>query len=114
MKAVCVITGGGSGMGLATAKMMGKEHYIIIAGRYCNKLEKAIEDLRNENIEAEFKVCDISDRASVDGLAKRAREIDFSHSVIHAAGMSPNVGEARVIMETNALGTININEIYFA
>jgi NAD(P)-dependent dehydrogenase (short-subunit alcohol dehydrogenase family) len=113
MKSVCVITGGGSGMGLATAKMLGKEHYIIIAGRNLNKLEKAIEELRDENIQAEFLVCDISNRDSVNILAKRAREIGVIHSVIHAAGMSPNMGEAKMIMEANALGTININEEFF-
>jgi NAD(P)-dependent dehydrogenase (short-subunit alcohol dehydrogenase family) len=113
MKTVCVITGGGSGMGLATAKMLGKENYILIAGRNRNKLEKAIEELRDENIEAEFLVCDISNRDSVNSLAKRAREIGVIHSVIHAAGLSPNMGEARVIMEANALGTININEAFF-
>ena len=29
-KRICVITGGGSGMGLETAMIMGKTHYIII------------------------------------------------------------------------------------
>ena len=37
METVCVITGGGSGMGLATAKMLGKDHYILIAGRSRDK-----------------------------------------------------------------------------
>lgn len=100
-------------MGLATAKMLGKDHYILIAGRNRNKLERAINELRGINIEAEFLVCDISNRASVDILAKRAVEIGVIHSVIHAAGMSPNMGEAGVIMEANALGTININEAFF-
>jgi NAD(P)-dependent dehydrogenase (short-subunit alcohol dehydrogenase family) len=113
MKSVCVITGGGSGMGLATAKMLGNEHYIIIAGRNLNKLEKAIEELRDVKIEAEYFVCDISNRASVDALANRAKEIGVIHSVIHAAGMSPSMGEAQVIIDANALGTININEAFF-
>jgi NAD(P)-dependent dehydrogenase (short-subunit alcohol dehydrogenase family) len=113
MRTVSIITGGGSGMGLATAKMLGKEHYIIIAGRNRNKLEKAINELREVNIESEFLVCDISNRASVDALAKRAREIGVIHSVIHAAGMSPSMGDAAVIMHTNAVGTININEAFF-
>jgi len=41
MKNVCVITGGGSGMGFATAKILGKENYIIIVGRTLKKLEDA-------------------------------------------------------------------------
>jgi len=33
--------------------------------------------------------------------------------VIHAAGMSPQMGDARKIMEANALGTININDAFY-
>lgn len=42
MKTVCVITGGGSGMGLAAAKNMPKEKIIVVTGRTLSKLEKAV------------------------------------------------------------------------
>jgi len=113
MRKVCVITGGGSGMGLATAKIIGKDNYIIIVGRTIKKLEKALEELRAEGIEAEAFACDISDEASVNKLAAHAKEIGTISSVIHAAGMSPHMGEAVTIMEANALGTININELFY-
>ena len=51
MRQICVITGGGSGMGLATARIMGKMHFVIICGRSISKLEKAITELKTENIE---------------------------------------------------------------
>ncbi len=113
MKKVCVITGGGSGMGLATAKRIGKENYIIIVGRSVKKLENALEVLKTEGIEAESFACDISDRASVEELAAHAKEIGIISSVIHAAGMSPHMGDGRKILEANALGTININEAFY-
>jgi NAD(P)-dependent dehydrogenase (short-subunit alcohol dehydrogenase family) len=114
MKKVCVITGGGSGMGLATAKILGKENYIIIVGRSVKKLEGALEELKAEGIEAEAFDADISDRASVDKLAAHARKLGTISSVIHAAGMSPHMGEARTIIEANALGTINMNEAFYS
>lgn len=113
MKKVCVITGGGSGMGLATAKLIGKDNYIIIVGRSLKKLENALKELETEGIEAESYACDISDYVAVNKLAFHARKIGPISSVIHAAGMSPHMGEARTIMEANALGTINMNEAFY-
>ena len=51
MKTVCVITGGGSGMGLAAAKCMPKEKIIVISGRTVAKLEKAVEELKELGFE---------------------------------------------------------------
>ncbi|BCN28898.1 SDR family oxidoreductase [Anaeromicropila herbilytica] len=113
MKKVCVITGGGSGMGLATARLMGKDHTIIICGRSVNKLENAVNDLRNEGIDIYAVACDVSDSISVEKLAAYAKEKGPVVAVIHAAGMSPHMGSAKQIMEVNALGTIHINNTFY-
>lgn len=113
MQKVCVITGGGSGMGLETARLMGKDHYIIICGRTVNKLENAVKELEAEGIEVEAFPCDVSDYASVEKLALYARTKGKIAAVIHAAGMSPHMGDAKEIMEVNALGTININNAFY-
>ena len=110
MRQICVITGGGSGMGLATARIMGKTHYVIICGRTASKLEKAIDELKLENIECEAFSCDVSNQESVRALAEYARKLGIVQSVIHAAGMSPHMDNAQKIMEANALGTIYMNE----
>ena len=61
MKKVCVITGGGSGMGLATAKLVCEEgYYTILVGRTASKLEKAVNDLHSAGGEAEAFSCDVS------------------------------------------------------
>lgn len=113
MRNICVITGGGSGMGLATAKVMGKDHYIIISGRTVNKLDSAIQELLELGIEAEAFSCDVSVRKSVEKLAQHASELGTIKTVIHAAGMSPNMGDAETIMRVNALGTIHVNEVFY-
>lgn len=113
-KKVCVITGGGSGMGLATAKVMGKDHFIIISGRTVNKLEGAINELKELGIEAEAFACDVSDRASVMELAKHAAAKGSIETVIHAAGLSPTMGSAETLMRVNALGTIYMNEVFYS
>ena len=68
MKNVCVITGGGSGMGLAAAKFMPKEKIIVISGRTVAKLENAVNELKALGYEAYAYACDTSDRESVDIL----------------------------------------------
>ncbi|MDR2433508.1 MAG: hypothetical protein LBD47_02930 [Treponema sp.] len=39
-------------------------------------------------------LCDVSDHVSVHSLALRAKEKGPVQTVIHAAGMSPHMGEA--------------------
>ena len=45
MANVCVITGGGSGMGLEAARNIDKEVILVLTGRTVAKLEKAKEVL---------------------------------------------------------------------
>lgn len=113
MKKICVITGGGSGMGFETARQMGRDHSIIICGRTVKKLEGAVGELKAEGIDVEAFPCDVADYQSVERLARYASEKGTVAAVIHAAGMSPHMGDARSIMETNALGTIYINNAFF-
>lgn len=113
MQKVCVITGGGSGMGLASAKLMGKDHYIIICGRTVKKLESAVEKLKSEGIAVEAFPCDVSNYASVEKLANHAKSLGKVAAVIHAAGMSPHMGDAKSILEVNALGTIYVNNAFY-
>jgi NAD(P)-dependent dehydrogenase (short-subunit alcohol dehydrogenase family) len=113
MKDICVITGGGSGMGLATARLMGQNYYIIICGRNVMKLESAVEELRQQGVEAEAFPCDVSDYGSVEKLAFYAKAKGRVAAVIHAAGMSPHMGEAKTIVEVNALGTIYVNNAFY-
>ena len=75
MKDVVVITGGGSGMGLATARYMSKEKIIVLSGRTVKKLEGAVETLKNDGFEAYAFACDTSSRESVKALAEYAKSL---------------------------------------
>lgn len=114
MKKVCVITGGGSGIGLATAKaMMSQNYFIILVGRSAAKLACAVEEINGLGGEAEAFSCDISDAASTRRLAEHAATAGTVKAVIHVAGLSPHMGDARKIVEGNALGTINVNNAFY-
>ena len=113
MKNVCVITGGGSGMGLAAAKNMPKDKIIVISGRTVAKLEKAVEELKSLGFEAYPFACDTSIRESVKKLAEYAASLGEIKNVINAAGISPAMGSAgdqEKILRINALGTVYVNQ----
>ena len=111
MNKVCVVTGGGSGMGLAAAKWMPKDRIIVVSGRTESKLEKAVAQLKEAGFEAYAKSCDTSKRESVKALAEYAASLGEITNVIHAAGVSPAM---KVTMEDllriNALGTVYVNQ----
>ena len=108
MNEVCVITGGGSGMGLAAAKYMPKEKRIILSGRTVKKLERAAAELKELGYEVHVHTCDTSDRASVQALAEYASSLGEIKNVINAAGMSPAMASPEQLLRVNALGTVYV------
>lgn len=110
MKKVCVITGGGSGMGLEAAKFMPKDKIIVIAGRTVAKLEKALEELNALGFEAYAHAVDTSVRESVRELAEYAATLGEITNVINSAGMSPAQTNGEKLLRINALGTVYVNE----
>lgn len=114
MKQVCVITGGSSGIGFAAAQRMGRKGYtLVLAARTPAKLDKALEELRGEGIEALACRCDIGSWESVQELARYAAELGEVAVVLHIAGMSPHMGDAEQIVTANALGTVHIHDAFY-
>lgn len=113
-KEVCVITGGGSGMGLAAAKYMPREKIILVTGRTMSKLEKAVQELEECGYEAYAKTCDTSVREQVRELAEYASALGEIKNVIHSAGLSPAMADPEKLLRVNALGTVYVNEEFSA
>lgn len=109
MANVCVITGGGSGMGLEAAKLM-KDKIVVVSGRTEAKLEKAVAELKALGITAYAKTCDTSKRESVQALAEFAASLGEIKNVINSAGLSPTMAKPETILRVNALGTVYINQ----
>ena len=109
-KTVCVVTGGGSGMGLEAAKQMPKDKIIVIAGRTVAKLEKALEELKALGFEAYAHAVDTADRESVRQLAEYAASLGEVRNVINSAGMSPAQTNGEKLLRINALGTVYVNQ----
>ncbi len=66
---VALVTGGSSGLGLATARALGAEGArVAIASRGGDKLERALESLTTAGIEAIAVPVDVRERESIDNL----------------------------------------------
>ena len=109
MANVCVITGGGSGIGLETAKCMPTDKILVISGRTQAKLDQAVAELEAAGFEAYGVPCDVSQRREVHELAVIASLKGTITNVIHVAGVSPSMADPETIIRINALGTIHVN-----
>ena len=113
MTSVTVITGGAGGMGLATAKIVGRDHTVVLCDVRQDRLDAAVSTLDGLGITCKAVNCDVTDRQAVDGLLETASGLGTLASVIHTAGVSPSMGPAEYVMRTNAVGTVNVNESFF-
>lgn len=109
-----IVTGGAGGMGLATAKIMGADHRVIIADLSQERLDAAVAELTELGVQAQAVVADITDRSSVDALFAVANASGELRAVVHTAGVSPQMGDPRFIVRINALGTVNVVEAALA
>src|SRR6476659_5277974 len=91
---VAVITGAGSGMGRACVSRLDAVADVVVA------------DLDGPAIEGTLGVaCDVSDRDAVAALAAQVRDLGPLRALVHAAGISPTMGDARRVLEVDLVGT---------
>ncbi len=101
-------------MGVATAKVVGRDHTLVLCDVRQDRLESAAATLAELGMSATVVNCDVTDRRAVTDLLDTASGLGTLASVIHTAGVSPSMGPADYVMRTNALGTVNVNEAFHA
>jgi NAD(P)-dependent dehydrogenase (short-subunit alcohol dehydrogenase family) len=99
-------------MGLATARILGRDHRVVLCDRDPGRLDRAELELRELGVDCETATCDITDRVAVEALAERAGSLGRVASVVHTAGLSPHMGPAEQILEVNALGTVHVERAF--
>ena len=114
MDRVSVITGGAGGMGLATAKIVGRDHTLVLCDVRQDRLSTAAATLEELGMPVTVVNCDVTDQRALADLLDTANGLGSLASVIHAAGVSPSMGPADYVMRTNALGTLNVNEAFYS
>lgn len=105
-KKVYVITGGSSGIGKAAALRLGKQGIVLLSSSRAEKLEQAAAELKAEGItDIMTQVVDVANEAHVNALAAEAESLGELGAIVHSAGVSPTMGDARTLMTVNAIGT---------
>lgn len=116
---VALITGGGTGIGFATAHELGQlGAKVALCGRRPEPLAKATEELGRAGIEAFTTTCDIRDadqvKACVEAVKQRFGKIDIL--VNNAGGQFPSAAETlssrgfEAVVRNNLLGTFNVTQ----
>ncbi|NLC54762.1 MAG: SDR family oxidoreductase [Erysipelothrix sp.] len=103
MKNVHIVTGGGSGIGLDTAKSF-KDGIVIITGRNEEGLKAAVVELKAAGIEAEYRVSDVSSRQANKDLVQYAATLGKVKTVVNSAGVSGGQASAKKTLEIDLLG----------
>lgn len=109
MKKVIVITGGNSGLGLATAKILSKEHKVVILGKNLEEVPKTAKELRCEGI-----ICDVTSAEQIQNafseIIRKNKKIDC---LINCAGVwiegpieENNPTDIRNTILVNTVGTM--------
>jgi NAD(P)-dependent dehydrogenase (short-subunit alcohol dehydrogenase family) len=90
-----IVTGAASGMGRACVEHLRGLADVVVAA-----------DLRAPDLDGTIGVaCDVADPDAVQGLAGRAQELGPFRALVHAAGISPTMGDARRVLEVDLVGT---------
>ena len=112
MANVCVITGGGSGIGLEAAKNISKEKILVLAGNEVETLESAVQVLRTRGYTVFAKYCDVFNPNSVNELAEFARGLGKVKQVIHTMELTAAATKIEWILQYNILSTAYINRVF--
>ncbi len=108
-KKVIVITGGNSGLGKTTAKILSAKNDVVIFGKNVKEVQETAEELKCESV-----ICDVTDEKQVQNafsqIIKKYKKIDC---LINCAGVwikgpleQNTPEEIRNVISVNTIGTI--------
>jgi NAD(P)-dependent dehydrogenase (short-subunit alcohol dehydrogenase family) len=77
---VALITGANKGIGLETARQLGRDHgfTVLVGARDATRGEAAAQALRDEDLDAHFLLLDVTDTSSIEAAAHQVAE-KFGH-----------------------------------
>lgn len=108
---VVAVTGAG-GMGEAVARRLGSGRRLLLADYSRDRLDRVVASLRETGHDVTGVLTDVSDRSSVEELARAARREGRIVSIVHTAGVSAATATAEAILRVDLVGTAHVIDVF--
>jgi NAD(P)-dependent dehydrogenase (short-subunit alcohol dehydrogenase family) len=108
---VLVVIGTG-GMGVAIARRCGSGRRVLLADVDANALDATATALTAEGHDVTVQRVDVTDRASVEELARTAASLGPVGSVAHTAGVSPVQAPADLVLAVDLVGAAQVLDVF--
>lgn len=112
-KKLIVITGGAGGIGQACAKSF-KEHPIIVTDYSQEKVDEALESLKNEGLDISGIACDITIESEIEELVKFVAQKGSLKALIHTAGVSGTVKDLKSVYSIDLVATDVLVDAFYS
>ena len=104
---VALIVGCGD-MGMGAARLIGMQSPLFLINTRQERLDEALEALRNEGYAASGQTCDITDSEQTKALGEVLRHGPGVRTIAHVAAIGGASGDWRKILSINLIGAHNV------
>lgn len=109
---VAVITGASGGMGQACARRLGKNYSLLLVDINASAVEATATTLHAEGYRVTPFCADLIKPDAIEQLVAIAQSLGPVHALVHTAGLSPTMADAKRIMDVNWVATYRLAEAF--